>query len=109
MAAHIDDIYDHEKEACIPAFLRETLHRLEQFRAMFLDCRRTGCFNRPNSELCVFDGEFFEVEGEQVLGTAICDLGGGSRKYLLAVFLNLLACDLSKFASYALVTGRAGG
>src|SRR5579884_3147979 len=81
MAAHIDDVNDYEKEACIPTFLRKALHRLEQFRAAFLNCRGTGCFNSSNGELCVFDGEFFEVEGEQVLRTAICDLGGSRRKY----------------------------
>src|SRR6266567_1687478 len=109
MAAHVDDVNDHEQERCITALLGEPAHSRKQFGDTLLDGCRTGRLNSPDGKPGIADSELFEIGGEQVFGRTFAQVSGGLSKNGLTKLLDIFACDSGQFGSNVLVSQSAGG
>src|SRR6266567_2003329 len=108
MAAHVDDVNDHEQEGCITALLSEPAHSRKQFGDTLLDGCRAGRLDRSDGKPGIGGSELFEIGGEQVFGRAFVQVGGGLGENGLAELLNIFTRDSCQFGSNALVAWGAG-
>src|SRR5215469_9951831 len=104
MAAHMDDVNDHEQERRITALLGEPAHSRKQFGDTLLDGCRTGRLDGPDSKPGIADSELFEVGGEQVFCRTFAQVSGSLSKNGLAKLLDIFACDSGQFGSNALIS-----
>ena len=108
MAVHVNDVDDHKQEDTVPAFLCQSLHRLQQLVTSVFDGRRAGRLNRADCKRCVAYRELLEVRGKQRLGCTCVEIGSSRGENLLAVLLDILTRNFGKDGSNTLIARRTG-
>src|SRR2546421_8490954 len=109
VAAHLENIDNHEQKRGIAMCLCNMLHGGKQFWKALLNSDGIGYLYRSNGEDVPICPELLEVPGQQFLSRNLPQFRSGSSKDGLAVVFDIFSCQLCQYCCDLLVTLRTRG